>query len=310
MQWIRQCGLIISVGKSSLDLSQLRIRFEVKRAQTETPNQAQIKVYNLTDDTANLLIQEGQQVTLEAGYQDNFGVIFSGQCISIKKGREGGNETYVEITASDGDNAYNYSFINTTLASGSTQQDHLNALQKSMGIGKTQVDSNTKPLPRGKVMFGEAKHHMRKSAHANNQDWSIQDGHLQVISQTNTLKTKAIILNSKSGLIGGAEQSTNGIKAKALLNPMIKIGAQIVIDEKDVQQAKLTAGAKPPKAGKKPKKPSKTDSKHSANKPATITHDGAYKVIEVSYLGDTYSTDWYCDITCIEAGAVKSGKEK
>jgi len=294
-QWIRHCGLVISAGSASLDLSQLRITFEIKRSQTETPNQAQIKVYNLSEDTANLLVAEGQRVTLQAGYKDNFGVIFDGQCTQIKKGREGGTETYIEINASDGDNAYNFAFVNTTLTAGSSQADHVNVVQKSMGIGHTQKDTKSKKLPRGKVMFGEAKHIMRKSAQAHGQDWSIQDGQLQIISKDNTLKNQSIVLNSKSGLVGGAEQSTDGIKAKALLNPMIKIGALVIIDEKDVEFAKI--------------KNTKESKKDPVNKAPTITHDGQYKVIEVTYNGDTYGNDWFSSIVCIESNAVKTGKE-
>lgn len=297
-QWIRKCGLVISAGSSSLDLSQLRITFEIKRTQTETPNQAQIKVYNLSDDTANLLIAEGQRITLEAGYKDNFGVIFDGQCTQIKKGRENGTETYVEINASDGDNAYNFAFVNTTLAAGSSQQDHINVVQKSMGIGHTQKDVTSKKLPRGKVMFGEAKHIMRKSAHANNQDWSIQHGQLQIIAKDNTLQGQSIVLNSKSGMVGGAEQSSDGIAVRALLNPMLKIGALVIIDEKDIKLAKIKA-----------QKKSKSSKKDPVNKASSISHDGQYKIISVTYKGDTYGQDWFSDVICTELGAVKSGKE-
>lgn len=308
-QWIRQCGLLIVAGSETLDLSRLRITFEVKRTQSQTPNLAQIKVYNLSEDTANLIVGEGSRIILQAGYQDNFGVVFDGQCIQIKKGREDGTETYVEINASDGDHAYNYSFVNTTLIAGSTQKDHVATVQKAMGVGSTQLDTTAKPLPRGKVMFGEAKRIMRKSAHANNQDWSIQDGQLQIINSTSTLKQQAVVLNSKSGLVGGAEQSTNGIKARALLNPMIKIGGLIQLDEQDVAFAKIHSEHKQ-EEHKKKKKSTKTSKKHAANKPASIAHDGKYKVIEVSYIGDTYGNDWYSDAVCIELSAVKAGKDK
>ncbi|HET8689332.1 MAG TPA: hypothetical protein VFM18_22205 [Methanosarcina sp.] len=302
-QWIRQCTLLISGGGSALDVSQMRIVFTVKKTQNETPNQAQIRVYNLSTTTENQIVHEGQRVTLQAGYKENFGVIFDGDIIQVKKGRENGVETYVEIIASDGDKAYNFSVINTTLSAGSTQADHVNVANNAMGLGKSQIDSGGQPLPRGKVIFGNARDVLRQTAQSNNQNWSIQNGQLQMIAKNGLLSGQAIYLNSKSGLIGGAEQSNNGIKAKALLNPMIKIGGAVIIDEIDVQYAKIKA-PKPPKKHKSEEDPSKP-----VNKPAEISKDGAYKVIEVEYKGDTYGSDWYSEVICIDIQAVQNGTE-
>ncbi len=302
-QWIRQCTLLISGAGEAWDVSKMRITFSVKKTQNESPNQAQIRVYNLEKNTEHQILSEGQRVTLQAGYKDNFGVIFDGDIIQIKKGREQGTETYVEIIASDGDKAYNYAIINQTLSAGSKQSDHINAAQKTMGLNSGQVDTTDKPLPRGKVMFGNSRDVLRQSAQANGQNWSIQDGRLQFINKNGLLNGQAVVLNSKTGLIGGAEQSNDGVKAKCLLNPMIKIGSAVIIDEQDVAYAKIKASVK------EKSKQSETDSNAPVNKPAEIAKDGAYKVIGVEYKGDTYGNDWECELICIDIQAVKNGTE-
>ena len=289
-QWLRKCTLIVSGGDGNgLDLSQLRVTFTVEKTDNETPNHAQIKIYNLTKDTENQIINEFTRVTLQAGYQENFGVIFDGEIVQSKRGRDNGTDSYVIIEASDGDSAYNYAIINTTLAAGSSQSDHVNAVAKAMGINKGSTVTKKHTLPRGKVMYGSARDVMRQSAKANGQSWNIQNGKLQLLSYHDVLPNQAVLLNSQTGLIGGAEQSTKGVKVKALINPMLHIGAKIIVNEEDISLAKI---------GKD--KPAKRDGTPDTTKPATIAADGAYKIIGTTYTGDTYGNDWYVDIICID----------
>ncbi|UGA37962.1 hypothetical protein JOS77_29185 [Chromobacterium haemolyticum] len=73
-QWIRACKLIVGLQSGSdeaLDLSAFRIRFVVRQQMTSTPQSAEIYVYNLSNETAARFIGEGQEVTLQAGYQDS-----------------------------------------------------------------------------------------------------------------------------------------------------------------------------------------------------------------------------------------------
>ena len=53
-QFGRACQLIVyqKGNLSGLDLSQLRIKFSVKRSDVQTPNTADIRVYNLSAETA------------------------------------------------------------------------------------------------------------------------------------------------------------------------------------------------------------------------------------------------------------------
>ena len=285
-QWMRKCNLVVSANGDGLDLSQLRITFEVSKTENETPNHAKIKIFNLSKDTENQVIKEFTRVTLQAGYEDNFGVIFDGEIVQSKRGREG-VDSYVQIDASDGDSAYNYAIVSKTLAAGSSQEDHVNACVDSMKIEKGKlVPNGTVKLTRGKVLHGSAKNIMRQSAKANKQKWNIQNGKLQLLGTFDLLPNQAVVLNSQTGLIGGAEQSTKGIKLKALINHMLHIGAKIVVNEGDI----VRADKETPKAGSKTK----------PDKQATIASDGVYKIIGTEYTGDNRGTDWYVNITCID----------
>jgi hypothetical protein len=217
----------VSGESDALDVSKLRITFEVKKTENETPNQAQIRIYNLAQEIENKIINEYTRITLQAGYQDHYGVIFDGEITQAKRGHDG-VDTYLEINASDGDQAYS-AMINVTLSAGSSQSDHINAVANAMGIGTGHIETAGQKLPRGKVMYGHARDVLRTSAYSNGQNWSIQDGQLHILGQYSLLPNQAVVLNSKTGLIGGAEQSTNGINARALLNPMLKIGVHVIM---------------------------------------------------------------------------------
>lgn len=81
-QWIRKIGLILFSKQDGLDLSQFHVRFSVENADVESPNNATIRVYNLSKDTIRQIVQnsEYRSVSLNAGYENgNYGTIFQGQ---------------------------------------------------------------------------------------------------------------------------------------------------------------------------------------------------------------------------------------
>ena len=293
-QWLRKCNLVIGDNGNGVDVSNLRITFTVKKTSVQTPNEAEIKVYNLASDTAAQIQREFSRVILQAGYKDNFAVIFDGTVKQVKSGRENGTDTYLHIMASDGDASYNFAVVNTTLAAGSSPSDHINAAAEPMAEHGTTVghvgDVGGQKLARGKVMYGNSRDYLRQTAQSSDSDWSIQDGKLQVVPIRGLLPTQAVLLNSKSGLVGTPEQTNDGIKVRALLNPMLKIGGRIIVNNKDIELATISEN-KTTKTGEK---------KQPADKPATIADDGAYKVIKVEYTGDTRGNDWYCDMIAID----------
>ena len=255
LQYIRRCNLVVAgASGDGLDLSSLRIVFKIKKSDAQTPNTAEIRVYNLAPDTAKQIRKEFKRVVLQAGYESNYGVIFDGNIKQVRMGRENGTDSYIDIAAGDGDDAYNYAVVNTTLAAGAKQSDQINAAAGSMtskGVGKGFIaDTGSASLPRGKVMYGNARDYLRQSAEASGTSWSVQDGKLQVVSLTSVLPNQAVLLTSKTGLVGTPEQTNDGIKAKCLLNPMLKIGVRVKIDEEDVNEAKLPDSGKNDAANK------------------------------------------------------------
>nr|WP_260436758.1 hypothetical protein [Burkholderia sp. Bp9011] len=265
-------------------MSELHIRFAIWSATTQSPKHTTIRVYNVADVTAKRLQQEFQQVFLQAGYGDNFGLIFGGAIKQIRKGRENATDTFIDIIAADGDEAYNWSVVNTTLAAGWSQADYHGALMQSMAsygvtAGYVPNFAATK-LPRGKVCYGMARDYMRQLAGATGTQWTIRDGQLHMVPVTGYLPNQAVVLTSDTGMVGVPTQTVDGILVKCLLNPNIIPGSRIQINNASIQQAALSVDYT------------------ATNYFPSLDDDGMYKVYAMTQAGDTRGPAFYTDMIC------------
>lgn len=303
-QYLRKCTLIVygtglnGQGQpNGVDLSALRIKFSVKRSDTSTPNMADIRVYNLSADLAQSMLTvlnpapltTGRgRVILQAGYEDNYGVIFQGNIYQVIVGRESATDTFVDIIAGDGSTAYNYAIVNTTIGAGSTQVDQVNAVVGAMtpkGVTAGHIgDLPNTQLPRGKVMFGNARNYARSVAQTTGKTWSIQNEKITFVPLKSYLPGTAVKITSATGMIGTPQQTYEGVNVKCLLNPKIRVGGLIQLDNKSIQRFKINLAVKPGSG---------------ANIPAPVTADGYYYVYITEYTGDTRGVDWYVTVLCL-----------
>jgi hypothetical protein len=259
----------------------------------ETPNTLTVRVYNISASTLNKILgnngAEYDTVTLTAGYQNgNKGNRLIGEIKQYRYGRERNVDSYLDILAADGDIAY----INQSFPAGTTDSQELSAYAKSMGIPvATGADpflstGGIIPDPRGKVAFGMTRIYMAKLAKTNNCRWSIQNGVVTLVPVTGYLPGQAVKINSSSGMIGTPEQTDAGIVIRCYLNPLIKIGQLVQINNADINQAVIKSQFFP--------------SYTSQYYPATTTNDGFYRVLVAEHVGDTRGNDWYTELTCLD----------
>jgi hypothetical protein len=289
-QYLRQCTLLISnKAGQALDLSQLRIKFNVKMTGTSTPNTADIRVYNIEENQAYQIQKEFTKVVLQGGYQANFGVVFQGNIKQVLVGRESATDTYIDIIAGDGDLAYNFAIVNRTLAKGSLPTDQVNTASAAMTAtgGTTLLAPTNMPqtqLPRAKVMYGAANKYMKQVGKNTKHSWSIQNGQIQFVPINGYLKGEAVVLTSKTGMVGTPQQTNIGVNIKCLMNPLIRVGGRVQINNKSIAGYKINLDV--------PGSP--------ANIPAPLRADGMYYVWTIGHSGDTRGNDpWYTDLICI-----------
>lgn len=284
----RKASLIVANETSALDLSAMQFTFHTYQSDLDTPNNVIIRVYNLKPSTIQA-IKEFDRVVLSAGYQDGpFGVIFDGEIKQQRSGRENQLETYTDILAADGDAAFNFAVVNKTLSKGSKIADQVNVITAEMAKGGVTkgylpefVNAGNPALIRGKVMYGLARDYARNIANGYDARWSIQQKKFIIIPNASFIPGPPIEINSASGMIGIPEQTQDGIKAKALINPNFQIGQSVKINNADIQNQKISI-----EYGAINLFPSKAA-------------DGQYRVIVAEFYGNTRGPDWYADLICL-----------
>jgi hypothetical protein len=298
-QFLRFAQLVVSKGYQGIDLSQMRFSFEVRASDVETPNTAAIRVYNLKDDTRNAIlgpkgaIPTGDDtVTLTCGYQNgNKGTIFQGNIKRFNYGKERNVDSYLEILAADGDQPYNNALQNQAFPKGTNDQQTLSSLAGTLGIPVSPAANNLVStggivLPRGKVQFGMARLFMKDLAKNKDARWSIQNGTIELVPNQGYLEGEAVQLNSASGMLGTPEQTDNGIIVRCYLNPLIRIGQAIQINNGDINQSQTYSQTFYP-------------TYTSQYYPATTTNDGFYRVLVAEHFGDLRSNDFFTELTCL-----------
>lgn len=289
-QFKRRVSLVVATDAEGLDLSELHIQFSVKQWDIQTPNTARVRVWNLSEQTANTVQKEFTRVVLQCGYEGGpLGKIFDGTIIQAKTGKSSATDSYLDIVAADGDQAYSFAVVNTSLAAGATATDQAKAAIGAMSEydvseGYMPEDMGDAALPRGVVMFGMARDHLNDISDATDTKWSIQNGEAQIIPLTGALPNTAVVLNSTSGLIGRPEQTQDGIKVRCLLNPEIRMGGRVQIDNASINRAAFQTTLQ--------------GEVNNALLPR-VADDGFYRVIVADHVGDTRGNDWYSDLICI-----------
>ena len=284
-QYGRVCTLTVGDPKGeALDLSELHIRFGIINGDVQTPKTANIRVYNLAPETAKRVRNEFTQVVLQAGYEGKASTIFSGQIKQVRIGRENATDTYIDILAADGDVAYNQAFVSKTLSAGWTPTDWRKAALEAMApYGITAGQMAPLPdirAPRALVMYGMARDQLRTLCDTYGMTWSIVLGQLQMLPVDGVLGGVSVELTSETGLIGLPTQTIDGIMVKCLINPLIRPGIQVRLNNASIQEAAIS-----------------TNAKYVDERP-TMDPDGYYKVWAVAINGDTRGTEWYMDLVC------------
>lgn len=295
-QWIRSVGLIVSKNGKGLDLSEMHIQFQVFAPDTSAPPIAYIRVWNLKKETASKIEKEFDHVSLQAGYEDEPGIIFDGTIVQVKKGAEDAINRYTDIMCSDLDEFFNFTLVNKTLKAGSNQKDQLNAVieaGKDAGATLGTVPDNIGTggtLPRGKVLFGMGREQLTNISKTANASWFIQNGKVNLVQQKGYLPSEIIKLNSNTGMIGVPEATNNGVNVRCLLNPKIKVGCRVQIDNASITQTTIRQQGLFPTYG-------------SISLPASTSADGVYRVLVAEHFGDNRGNQYETQLTCLSVDA-------
>lgn len=299
-EYLRQMSLVVSNGVSGVDFGSFWCTFTVKRGDMQTPNSLDARIYNVKPATANMISKnEFTSISLSAGYASNVGLLFKGSIVQFRQGRVNQLDSYVDITAADSDEAYNYATISTTAPAGTSAGDVAKLLQGAMAAkaGGQPITLGYAPnfpdskLVRGQVLFGLARDACRDFALDQNCKWSLQDGALTFIPWTSFISGGPIpVISVATGLINVPEQTQAGINIRILLNSTIKVGQLIKLDSQ-INQFRFNLDLPSQATNPGIALQNKTDQR------------GLYYVMVANHTGDTRGQNWYTDLVCLAADA-------
>ncbi|WP_155027399.1 hypothetical protein [Enterobacter ludwigii] len=337
--WMRHFELqLVDENGQGIELSDFKVTFTIDWFNISSASRVgTFKIYNLSADTVNRITgQEFSKVRLIAGYDGiapdvsasdvgtmrevdaadvgqsdgrNYGLIFSGEIRYSVTGKDSPIDSYVLIQAADTDLAFATSITSQTLAAGYTTADMFSLLMKDFEakgatVGRTPAFPTT-VFPRGRVLFGMTRHLMDNVAAQCEATWQFVDGQLHMLAKDEVMHD-AIVLNSATGLIGMPQQTIgNGVNARALINPNIRVNGLIHLDQASVYRTALSNNDIAMAGGQITDQ--NTDGNISLSgttaQPASIATDGVYIVRGIMYTGDTRGQAWYMDMMCEARGA-------
>lgn len=283
------------VPEANLDLSGLRFTFRTANEDAPEPTNCEVRVYNPDPADVAVLVNRKagfSRIILQAGYEDQYGVIFDGTIKQTRTGRVNNTDTYVDLLAADGDLWHNYALLNETLSAELNTPANVRARIVASGAayglstGADLVDSGV-PKPRGKVLWGMARVALLTNVESQGASYSIQGGKLQVLPLDGYLPDQAVRLTSKSGLVGIPEQTDNGVRCRCLLNPKVLVGGRVQIDNASINQTQSGPGT--PEFDRR--------GPGSLVFRARTAEDGLYRVYIAEHSGDTRGNEWFTDIT-------------
>lgn len=303
--WKRKLGLYIlrnkptttgELGepKATLDLSGLRVTFRITQQLTDKPETAEITIYNLSDGTGSKIkagLNAGDSIVLTAGYEGHDAPIFSGEIVWKNQGRTSETDTFLQLVAISDFQALRYSVAIGSIPAGSTDQDEIGFLTKALNQDGCSVKAcpelSKKERPRGKVFFTKSWEAAQAFCRNHNLVFGgTQDGLVFVDSEGGVTQDTRIVLNNKTGLIGLPELTPGGVAVRCLLNPRLKLGRKVEINNSAVQ---YSGGF---------------DTSYSYNveqndvlaQRKLLGANGIYTVVARDFVGDTHGNEWYCDL--------------
>jgi len=300
-QYMRVAKLLVYPSSTNatevvgLDLSEMHFTFEVHQSDYSAPNTAEVRVFNLKEETVLAIRKSFNRVVIEAGYDGNSGVIFEGTIKQFRIGKINNTTTFLDILAADGDIGFNFGVVNKSLPAGSTPQQRIAETSAAMGMPvsfqPSQAQATGGVLPRGKVLFGMAKARMHDIVRSQQWSWSIQKNKVQVIPLTGYLPNEAVEINSYTGMVGVPRATENGIEVNILLNAQIIVGGLIKLNAADVNQTVQQNPSNAPFAYNNPY--------GNPELLAKVTNDGVYRVYVAEHIGDTRGTEFYTSIIAL-----------
>jgi hypothetical protein len=253
-------------GDNGIEITDLRIEFDVKRDLSKHPNSCSIKITNLGKTARTALSKKPLSVVLEAGYDGVTRVLFTGDMIFGASTLDGSDWTTL-IQCGDGDRVNASARINRSYDSGTPVKDILKDIAKSMGQVLPSSVLNARDLDtqvQGYAAFGSSTDQLSRLLTPHGYTHSIQNGKLQILKVVETTggTRDEYLLDEAAGIIGSPEFGSPPRNGKA---PHVTVNMLLYPELRPGARARVRSLAIP---------------------------DSSFKIESVSHKGDTHGQPW------------------
>lgn len=234
------------IQDQGVDLSQLRIKFDLLKTSQVEPNEAEITVYNLTKATYDKISKVDNLVILKAGYEDEGGAktVFIGNITNGQYIREG-VETRMVLTCFDGHKDFRTIPVSLSYKKGTAVTTILNDILSRIPIAvarQTIIPPST--YSSGYSFIGRAFDALTEVLNRVGLTYSIQNNEIYILQHSETVDPRATKVTPQSGLIETPVSltTTNGnntepidkkrFAARTLLNPSLLPNSLVDITSK------------------------------------------------------------------------------
>lgn len=250
---------------NGIEITDLRIEFDVKRDLSKHANSCSIKLTNLNKEARTTLSKKPLSVLLEAGYDGVTRVLYTGDMIYGISTLDGPNWTTL-IQCGDGDRVNASARINRSYAGGTPVKDILKDLAKSMGqvlpsnvLGSRDLDTQVQ----GYSAYGSAPEQLARLLAAHGYSHSLQNGKLQILRDVETTggDRDEYLLDEASGILGSPEFGSPPRNGKP---PNVTINMLLYPELRPGGRARVRS----------------------------LAVNASFKIDSVSHRGDTHGSEW------------------
>ncbi len=232
MKWIRETT--VTADSKVFNYQGFEIEFTLNFDDTEDPDQATVKIYNLTPETENA-IEIGGDFILESGYRGDTGTLMEGLITDVH-GEADGTERICEIEATDSSEECLNKQVTKSFEPGTKGSEIAESLISEAGLTAKEVRlEEDVEYKRGYLVDGKVREAL-KDVVVNDcrSRCVINNGEVSAIPWQDAVDDTGVVLTKDTGLIGtptriSGDHTVRTYEAQCLLDHRIRAGMVLQI---------------------------------------------------------------------------------
>jgi hypothetical protein len=239
---------VVNLTIGSLNLSDLRVTFDIEKTITPSSNSAIVQAYNVSPNSRNLIRELDEPLQLAAGFSDDAGakLIFTGDVVKIDHDRQP-PDVVTKIEAGDGIRNLREQRTTVSFKKGTQASVVLTKIAGQLGLPiRTLPSGLSDEYLQGFAFTGSVKEALIKVTKKLDLEWSVQNGELQILERKGINSSIIRDINYNKGLLKepqklndqrqylAGDKENPGYKIDNLLLPDVEPGSLVNINAGEV----------------------------------------------------------------------------